>query len=142
MSEFIVQNSWSIELKNLYFGILAAYALGGTNAAHGSQRFINLARYATAMAARCSQAFQTVKEHKPVKWIMDHKVAVARAGITAGLVANEAFELTDLTAKNIVLEALIKRKINALFASQGITIKINNLSPNYRKSNYVDFLRY
>ncbi len=130
----------TMKLKNLYFGILAAYALGGTNAAHGSQRFINLARYATAMAARCSQAFQTVKEHKPVKWIMDHKVAVARAGITAGLVANEAFELTDLTAKNIVLEALIKRKINALFASQGITIKINNLSPNYRKSNYVDFL--
>jgi len=128
----------TMKLKNLYFAFLTAYALGGTNTAHGSQRFMNLARYATAMAARYSQAFQTVKEHKPVKWIMDHKVAVAGTGITAGLLANEAFELTDSSAKNIVLETLIKRKINALFASQGITIKINNLSQDYR-SSYTDF---
>jgi hypothetical protein len=101
-----------MKLKNLCFAFLAAYALGGTNAAHGSQRFMNLARYATAMAARYSQAFQTVKEHKPVKWIMDHKIAVAGAGITAGLVANEAFELTDYSAKNILLETLIKSKIS------------------------------
>jgi len=129
-----------MKLKNLYFAFLTAYALGGTNTTHGSQRFMNLARYATAMAARYSQPFQTVKEHKPVKWIMDHKIAVAGAGITAGLVANEAFELTDYSAKNIILETLIKRKINALFASQGIIIKINNLSPDYRKSSYTDFL--
>jgi len=129
-----------MKLKNLYFAFLTAYALGGTNTAHGSQRFMNLARYATAMAARYSQPFQTVKEHKPVKWIMDHKIAVAGAGITAGLLGNGAFELKTSSLldplhipvchseeKAKVSESVeIRTRLEAFFASQGMIIKFND----------------
>lgn len=57
------------KLKNTCLLLVITCALGSTNTMYGSQRFVNFARYAAAAATRCSQAFQTAKQSKPIKWI-------------------------------------------------------------------------
>ncbi len=101
------------KLRNLCLMAFTAYTLGGTNEIHGAQRFINLARYATAAAARCSQAFQTVKERKPVKWVMDHKNAIIEnsiaAGAYAGLITTYAAFIEDTFPLHIYTIDFLKR---------------------------------
>ena len=130
----------TMKLKDLCFVTLAAYSLGGTAFTHGSQRFMNLARYATAAAAHCSQTFQTIKQSKQIQWVADHKVTLTRTGIIAGLVTHAAFEsktsslldplhipICHSEEKAKVPEPVeIRTRLEAFFASQGMTIKFND----------------
>ncbi len=109
------------KLKNICFILLAAYSVAGTNQAYGSQRFMNLARYATAAAARCSQAFQTIKQSKPVQWATNHKVTLVGTGVAAGLIASEAFPLPISYAQSDTEKSILaKEKLEEIFASNGM----------------------
>ncbi len=86
-----------MKLKNLCLAVLAACTLISAQPVYGSQRFMNLARYATAAVARCSQAFQTIKNSQQVQWIAKHPLATTSFLLTG---VNELLE-TPYSIRNL-----------------------------------------
>jgi hypothetical protein len=141
-----------MKLKNICLAVLTAYSLSGTTFTHGSQRFINMARYAsaalssfstssgnprklsaiTSAAARLSQPVKQEKtkffQKEPVKWPAAQKLTAAGVGLGTGLALNplwSAEEIKETETIEAPQSIEIRTRLEALFASTGITIKIN-----------------
>ena len=88
-----------------------------------------------AAATRCSQVFQTIKQEKiklfqkePVKWTMNNKAVLLGAGLATGLALNAPVcHSEEIETAEAPASIEIRTRLEALFASQGITIKINPL---------------
>jgi hypothetical protein len=147
-----------MKLKNICLAVLTAYSLSGTTSTHGSQRFINMARYAsaalssfstssgnprklsaiTSAAARLSQPVKQEKtkffQKEPVKWTAAQKLTAAGVGLGTGLALNPLWcpeEIKETETIEAPQSIEIRTRLEALFASTGITIKINLPLKNY-----------
>ena len=128
-----------MNLRSLCLALLATYSLGGASETYGSQRFMNFARYATAAAAHCSQAFQTIKQSKQIQWVADHKVALTGTGIAAGVLA---LDTPVCYAEKSNFNALDKESLQEYARKKSGAKRYTHQLINPRVKTWDEFLNY